>query len=488
MTEGGSATSSRPRVGVPPIPEHLLLPLLDTAGEVLRGLEPHERPAALRRLAEFDARGLKTEAARQQLWRALEADDDFHGRVVERFRARSEVVAALEDWDADGVFRRVGEAAERADLPLLASALYAARPKGWAFGLGAAAAGVERQRIEREEDEERKARANEIATLDEARRRLEDARAAAEADAARLGRELRDERQGRRAREVGAERDAAEARHELEENERALAKTRAAVERGEDRIRREVERARRLEHDLAEARRRLVESERRRSELSEQLETAAAPGSGLRYADLEALTEAAELAERLAKGLGGVAEQARRLGTGRERTGRGRADERETTGASATEPARRVVPPVPPGMAADTADALIAMLRAPGVVLVVDGYNVSMLGWGDAALADQRERLAAALAQLHARARCDVILVFDGAGIEGVRPVRRPGVRVVFSDAGEEADRVVVREVAARSKRIPVVVASSDREVRSGAEREGAAAVSAATLLSVLRG
>jgi predicted RNA-binding protein with PIN domain len=127
------------------------------------------------------------------------------------------------------------------------------------------------------------------------------------------------------------------------------------------------------------------------------------------------------------------------------------------------------------------------MLRTQGAVLVVDGYNVSMQAWDDATLVDQRERLGAALASLHARTRCLITLVFDGAGIEGVRPPRRPGVRVVFSAEGEEADRVIVRTVGGLPKQVPVVVASSDAEVRADAEHHGAAVVSATTLLSALR-
>jgi predicted RNA-binding protein with PIN domain len=127
------------------------------------------------------------------------------------------------------------------------------------------------------------------------------------------------------------------------------------------------------------------------------------------------------------------------------------------------------------------------MLRTPGVVLVVDGYNVSMQAWDDATLVDQRERLGAALASLHARTRCQITLVFDGAGIEGVRPPRRPGVLVVFSAEGEEADRVIVRTVSGLPTRVPVVVASSDAEVRADAEHHGAVVVSAATLLAAMR-
>jgi predicted RNA-binding protein with PIN domain len=472
------------RVKVPPLPDQLLVPLVDAAGDVLRSLDPVDRPPALRRLAEFDPRGLRTEAARQQLWRTLENDEPFRDRVLEEFRERSEVGAALRNWSAEEAFRQVGDAADRADLPLLASALYAARPRGWAFGLGAAATIIERQRVEKEEDEEHRARATEFAALDEARRRLEEARGAAEAEAARLGRELREERHARRRREADAERVVADAGRRAEELEAALARARAASEAAEVRIEREAERSRELDHELRAAKHALAESERARAAAENRLEDSAAPGSGLRYADLQALTEAAELAQRLAAGLGGVAERARGV---RPPEPPPRDTEPSPPGGP-REPTRRLQPRVPPGMVADTGEALVAVLRSTRVVLVVDGYNVSMLGWGHEGLADQRERLMAALERLHTRTRCDVTLVFDGAGVEGVRPQRRPGVRVVFSAPGEEADRVVVREVGALSKKIPVVVVSSDAEVRADAEREGALVVSSATLLRVLRG
>ena len=61
--------------------------------------------------------------------------------------------------------------------------------------------------------------------------------------------------------------------------------------------------------------------------------------------------------------------------------------------------------------------------------------DLSMLAWPDASVADQRERLSDALAEFQLRTRCDVTVVFDGAEIAGVRPLRRRGIRVVFSAA-----------------------------------------------------
>jgi predicted RNA-binding protein with PIN domain len=477
---GGNVTSPPQRSAVPPLPEQLLVPLFETAAEVLRGLEADDQPVMLRRLAGFDQRGFKTEAARRQLWRALETDDTFHERVVERFGERSEVEAALAGWSAGDAFRRVREAAERADLPLLASSLYAARPEGWAFGLGAATALAERQRREQEEEAERSAQALELASLAEARRRAEEGRATAEAKAVALERQLRDERQGRRGREAQAEREVAEARRRVEEAEAAQARARLEAESAGTRSRREAERARDAESQLREARRELAASEEARLQLERMVDRAAAPGSGLRYGDLDALREAADLAQRLATGLGGVAERARGLARGEEQAASSRARE-------SPRPARRVQAPVPPGMVVDSTAALDAMLRVPGVALVVDGYNVSMPGWGGASIADQRERLGAALSRLHTRTRCSVTLVFDGSDVEGVRPPRRPGVRVVFSAGGEKADPVVVREAAALPRHVPVVVASSDAQVQAAAAAEGARVVSSATLLDVLR-
>ncbi len=156
-----------------------------------------------------------------------------------------------------------------------------------------------------------------------------------------------------------------------------------------------------------------------------------------------------------------------------------------SAGSSATSSRLRV--PCPPGLHADSADGLDAMLRTRGVQLIVDGYNVSMEGWPDATVADQRERLVAALARLHLRLRCDVIVVFDGADVTVQKPIRRPGVKVSFSSGGEKADPVVVREVERLPATTAAIVVSSDQWVRDHAAQEGATVVSSSVLLEVLR-
>ena len=141
---------------------------------------------------------------------------------------------------------------------------------------------------------------------------------------------------------------------------------------------------------------------------------------------------------------------------------------------------------VPPGMLQGDPAAVAAMVRTPGVAVIVDGYNVSMLAWPEASPADQRERLCDALVEFQLRFRCEVTVVFDGAEVPGVRPLRRRGLRVVFSAAGQEADDVVVDEVMFRPVDVPVIVVSSDREVRAGAESEGAAVLPSDTFLQLI--
>lgn len=127
------------------------------------------------------------------------------------------------------------------------------------------------------------------------------------------------------------------------------------------------------------------------------------------------------------------------------------------------------------------------MVGTEGLVLLVDGYNVTMRGWPGTPVAQQRDQLVSALHRLHLRLRSHAIVVFDGADVEGVVPRRSPGVRVVFSPDGRDADPVIIEQLRAMPARVPVLVASSDHWVRDEATRAGATVVPADALLAVLR-
>src|SRR5262249_5375020 len=110
----GERMSSPPRqASLPQVPEPLLVPLLDAAGEMLRALDPIEVPPILRPVAQFDRRGLARGAARQQLMGAIENEGVFRERAVERFTSRLDVSEVLEAWDPGDAVDVVGDAAER---------------------------------------------------------------------------------------------------------------------------------------------------------------------------------------------------------------------------------------------------------------------------------------------------------------------------------------------------------------------------------------
>ncbi|MEY2447067.1 MAG: hypothetical protein QOH79_543 [Acidimicrobiaceae bacterium] len=148
----------------------------------------------------------------------------------------------------------------------------------------------------------------------------------------------------------------------------------------------------------------------------------------------------------------------------------------------------RVALRLPPGVTDDSVEAVDHLVRAPGALLLVDGYNISHAAWYQDPIARQRTRLVDALAELHARTGVEVEVVFDGADVDriGDRPLR-PAVRVRFSASGVEADDVLLELVDAAPQRRPVIVASSDHRVRDGARRRGANVIGARQLLGALR-
>lgn len=149
---------------------------------------------------------------------------------------------------------------------------------------------------------------------------------------------------------------------------------------------------------------------------------------------------------------------------------------------------RRAPVALPGGVFDDSVEAAEHLLRTPGAVLVVDGYNVSMEGWPDLAVAEQRRRLLVGISELALRTATRVEVVFDGAEVDSppVTASERGLVRVRFSAPGVEADDVVVDLVGSIPAVTPVIAVSSDRRVRDGARRRGANLLHARQLLALL--
>ena len=143
---------------------------------------------------------------------------------------------------------------------------------------------------------------------------------------------------------------------------------------------------------------------------------------------------------------------------------------------------------VPPGIAPDSAEAVIWLLGLTRpVTVVVDGYNVTFLiDREHFASGELRRRLIGGASRLRRRrAAHRVIVVFDShEATDGDIGVGPGGVEVRFSPAHMIADDEIVE--LARSAAGPVVVISNDRDLRERSEAVGAITLWGAALVEWL--
>lgn len=129
---------------------------------------------------------------------------------------------------------------------------------------------------------------------------------------------------------------------------------------------------------------------------------------------------------------------------------------------------------LPGGVARDSRRATEYLLRSPGVLVLVDGYNVAKLVWPELELVGQRERCLDAVDDIARRYGSDLTVVFDGADVVGSHAARRRLARVTYSPAGVTADDVIRVEVAGAPVERNVVVVTNDQAIRRDVGADGA--------------
>jgi hypothetical protein len=395
-------------------------------------------------------------------------------RPLLRFRGRLSTRALetlVRTLNADGEFRaRVAEGATE-DLVGRAGWLYLRRPDGWQEELELLT-DAESDRLERDRSEaaERSA-ARRVEQLEQAAADLRDRLAVAAQERATAEHELEDERVRRRAaegtaRDLQRRLDAA-----VDGRERAVADLAAARRDADARL----ERLRSLEARLAA----LEAAQDRWSSPVEEAVADARAALGEAAAALDVASERLRPVDRPsdrpsdAAGSGSLDGGAAGAGDGHRRGDRSR------------RPGRRSPVRLARGAVEGSVEATDQLLRAPGVQVLVDGYNVSMEGWPHLDARTQRERLLSLLTAAAARSGAEVHVVFDGDD-DGRRPAVTAAlaVRVHYTRADVEADDVVIAMANDLPVDRPVVVVSSDRRVQDGARRAGANVLSASALLA----
>jgi len=412
--------------------------VVSVVAEALEGLSPDSVPPTLRPVMRF-ARQRRARLAGTPITTAL-VDDAFRERIAAQVRPRhADLLVAVEQGSPTAV--------DPVDVAALA---FLVRPPGWQEALAAAvdqvereatASAVDRSSVHRVRQQLEESRAETTSV----RARLREQLATVKSDNSELRRKLAAERT--RAKEAVLQAEAATTALErsTEESRAALADARAETRRLRSRVEDVEERARSGRSTGREDR----VSEAVRARLL--LDTLLAAAQGLRR-ELALPPVDVLPADAVASAVQAQAADA---------PGRGRPD---------TDPS--------------LLEQLVALPRAH---LLVDGYNVTKDAWPGMPLDAQRARLVRELAPMAARSGVEITVVFDGADL-ATRPVIAVprGVRVLFSPAGISADDVLRDLTRAEPVGRPVVVVSSDGEIRAAVVAAGARSLPSATLLALL--
>jgi hypothetical protein len=145
----------------------------------------------------------------------------------------------------------------------------------------------------------------------------------------------------------------------------------------------------------------------------------------------------------------------------------------------------RVALALPGGVARDSQKATEHLLRAPGALVLVDGYNVAKLAWPADDLEHQRIRCLDLVDDIARRFGSDITVVFDGADVVGAHATSRRMARVVYSKPGVIADDVIRAEVRAAPVERAVVVVTNDQAIRRDVASAGANWITSDAFLAV---
>ena len=274
---------------------------------------------------------------------------------------------------------------------------------------------------------------------------------------------VREERDAQRRRAEEAERRAEQAERERRQNELRAARLEAELSASRDAVaaerRKAQERQSRLRRRAEDAEQRARMDDARVKDVAEALEALAA--------DLRKALEVGPAAQ-------GALPAAAPVAAG--------AVPRDIAAAAPGRPSA-----LPLGLSSDDPDGVRSLLQIPRMLVILDGYNVTKdaAGLPGVGLAEQRQWLVRLAAGVAARFGVRTIVVFDGTEPGPSLPSPR-GVLAVFTTGDETADGRIVGIVSELGPSEPVLVVSSDRQVREDCQALGADVTYARTFLTAV--
>ena len=144
---------------------------------------------------------------------------------------------------------------------------------------------------------------------------------------------------------------------------------------------------------------------------------------------------------------------------------------------------------LPQGLDPDSLEAADHLCGIENSCLIVDGYNVTMNRWDttEVEISEQRARLDRRLEQFCARKRNRACIVWDGIDPDTPPQTGRDtGVQHIFSARGSNADDLLIEKIQKFPPTAPLVVVTSDKELRQRAATLGANVIGSDRLWQVL--
>ena len=419
-----------------PLPEQVRVRVVEYGSDVLGGMRASELPPVLRRVARFEPRR-RARLAGPQIAAQLETDAGFRSRVASRVeQVWPELVEGL----------RSGVVPPAADPIAVAACAYLVRPEGWA-GIVEDIHGELERRVGVQEAE------SAAEAVETARAQLEQVKRENRAENERLRSQLKEQRSEIADLRRRVHQERGHAKEATERAERALEET-------ADRESESATRVSALEAENRRLRARVASAET-------QVENARRAARTGRNADEARLRVLLDVLVESSHGLRRELALPASLNSPADMVAEG--EDRRASLA---------------GLPDDDPGLLGHLLTVPRVHLLLDGYNVTKTGYGTLPLVDQRTRLLSSLEGLASRTKAEITCVFDGADVDTPPVVAGPRrVRLLFSDAEETADELIVRLVDAEPPGRPIAVVTSDQEIVSTVRRAGARTVPSSVFL-----
>lgn len=476
------------------VPDFLLIPVIEAAFNVIKKQEASEIPTSLRRISNFDAKTLHHSTARAQIISSLNANDNFRELVDEEFFKRVEATVALNTWSLGSASSIIDDFASRNDLPLIASMLWLRRPLGYEFGLGLILAYSSISISETDQRESQLAQDAKVNNLVKSLEIEKDRAKILSSEVARMEEELRNERKNRRVKEQRFESNIAALEKQVKQSDSIMDRIKDDEKRTSDRLEREASRARELEVRLRLSEQESSDKSQKIAQLQEQLASALSSEIELGYEDLQNLIMAQAHADQISASLLTIMNKTRSILSKSQQSSSNLTTPdvekkiMQTPVASVTEvketettlsdsPRERTSVTVPKGLTIESPQALTEIFKQDKLMLLIDGYNVSLNSFPNLNLELQRERTISCAANIESRFSTNCAVIFDGES-NTTRASMRSKVHVVFSPAGKTADDVIIERISITPKDRPILLVTNDQNLKRRAKGLGCETIS----------